>query len=317
MSPRVDMSHVAMGAGAEFDLIRQMRERWGDLATYIGDDASALEVPRGERLLLSTDTSLEAVHFRREWLSPREIGFRSVTAALSDLAAMAATPLGVLVALQLTQDDRARIAELADGIGDAVRAANTRVVGGNVSRGDVLALTTTVAGSAYAPLARSGARPGDLLYVTGALGGPSAALAVLASGATLSAQLRDRFARPAVRVAEARWLATRGAVAAIDISDGLAGDATHLSAASDVALEITVERIPVFPGAREADAWAGGEEYELLLAARAALPEDEFAQRFGIALTPIGRAVEGPPGVRFTKNGKRVAAPTGYDHFSR
>lgn len=306
-----------MGAGPEFDLIRQMRDRWGALAADIGDDAAVLSPPRGEQMVLSTDSALESVHFRRGWLSPRDIGYRAVTAALSDLAAMAASPIGVLVALQLPRNARGDVLDLADGIGDAVRSAGTRVLGGNLSTGDLLGITTTVAGSAFRPLRRSGARPGDLLYVTGRLGGPAAALAAFAAGAEPEAAVRQRFARPAARVGEARWLAARGVVAAIDISDGLAADAGHVGAASGVALEISVERVPVFPGATRTDALSGGEEYELLVAARAALPAEEFSARFSVGLTPIGRVLEGPAQVQLLENGERVATPPGYDHFSR
>jgi thiamine-monophosphate kinase len=308
---------MMLGPGAEFDLIRAMTERLGPLAVGIGDDASVLALPRGEQLVVSTDSAQEQVHFRTDWLTLRECGYRAVTAALSDLAAMAAEPRGVLVALTLTPEARDGLMELTDGIADAVRAASTVVIGGNVSRGSALGITTTVIGSALTPMTRSGARPGDLVYVTGLLGGPRAALTVLQSGATPSATLRERFASPRARLKEARWLAAHGATAGIDISDGLASDARHLAAASDVAIDLQVERLPLFSGATEEDALAGGDEYELLVAARTPFPEDAFRARFAIPVTPIGRVVEGPAGVQFSKSGNRVAAPVGYDHFSR
>lgn len=311
------MSGVELGPGAEFDLVRKMMERLGPLAVDIGDDAAVLRVPRGEQLVISTDASVEGVHFRRAWLTPQEIGYRAVTAALSDLAAMAATPRGVLISIQLSQHGERPLVDIADGIGDAVRAAGTVVIGGNLVHGELLGITTTVVGATFSPLRRSGARPGDLLYVTGLLGGPRSALRALEDERDVAQELRARFARPVARIAEARWLASRGAIAAIDISDGLGRDATHLAAASDVTLEIQSERVPVFPGATEDDALSGGEEYELLVVARAALPEKEFAERFKIPLTPIGRVVEGPRKVQFTRAGKRVASPLGYDHFSR
>lgn len=307
----------ALGPGNEFDLIRRLRDRWGPLAVDIGDDASVLRVPRGEQMVVSTDAAIEDVHFRRDWLTLREIGYRAVTAGLSDLAAMAASPQGVLVSLQLSPSAREGLMELADGIGDAVRAAGTVVLGGNLAHGDVLGITTTVVGSAFTPLTRAGARPGDLLYVTGVLGGPHAALRVLEAKKTLAPELRARFARPTARIAEARWLAVRGALAAIDISDGLSGDAAHLAAASDVAIEIQSERVPTFAGATIDDALAGGEEYELLLVARTPLPEAEFTKHFAIPITAVGRVIEGKQGVHFTRAGKRVAVPPGYDHFSR
>jgi thiamine-monophosphate kinase len=265
---------------------------------------------------VSTDSAVEGVHFRREWFSPGEIGFRAITAALSDIAAMAAEPRGVLVSLVLPQNARDDLMALADGIGAAAHAGGTVIIGGNLSGGDALAITTTVLGSAFAPLMRSGARAGDLLYVTGALGGPRAALRALENDSTPLPALRERLVHPTARLAEARWLGTRGAVAGIDISDGLAGDAAHLAAASAVGIEIQLERVPVFAGATEDDAARAGEEFELLLASRAPLPDAEFAARFGIPLTLIGRAIEGVPEVHFTRDSRRVAAPAGYDHFS-
>lgn len=309
--------NVPLGGGTEFDLIRRLESRWGDLARGIGDDAALLRVPRGEQLVASTDVAIDTVHFRREWLSMRDVGNRAVTAALSDLAAMAAWPLGVLISLELTDDARQQIDALADGVGDAARSAKTVIVGGNVARADTLAISTTVLGAAFAPVKRSGARPGDFLYVTGQLGGPRVAVSALEKGKRPAADTLQRFTHPKARLAESRWLAARGMIAAIDVSDGLAADAGHLAAASDVALEIDVERVPLASGASPDDALASGEEYELLLAARTPLPDAEFVAEFGIALTLIGRVAPGGPDVRVMKDGKRVATPRGYDHFSR
>lgn len=309
-----------LGRGVEFDLIRAMTERWGALAVGIGDDAALLTIPRGERAVLSTDTALEHVHFNRDWLSLREIACRAVTAALSDLAAMAAAPLGILLALQWpTRGSRDDLLMFADGVADAARAAGdtTKIFGGNIARADVLGVTTTVVGSVHEPLTRSGLRPGDLLYVTGRLGAPAAVIRALGKNLKPVPEIRERFAAPRARIAEARWLAHRGAVAAIDLSDGLSSDVAHLAAASNATVEIAVERVPVFPAVVEEDALTGGEEYELVLGARAPLPADEFERRFSLPLTLIGRVVEGGAEVRFHRHGERVAVPSGYDHFSR
>jgi len=307
---------MRLGPGKEFDLIRRINKRLGKLAVGIGDDAAVLGVPRGDQLVVSTDTAIEDVHFRSAWLTPREIAYRAVTAALSDLAAMAATPKGVLVSLALAPRDVTHIDQLADGIGDAVRAAKTVVLGGNVARADTLGITTTVLGSVFSPLSRAGARPGDCIYVTGSLGAPAAALRALLKRRKPEKGIRERFVHPHARIEEARWLAARGAVAAIDISDGLAADAGHLAAASGVAIEIASERVPVFAGATERDALAGGEEYELLVASRAPLPDAEFASRFKVPLTLIGRARQGSK-VSIRKDGKRVATPSGHNHLVR
>ena len=309
-------SHTALGPGAEFAIVDTLRRRWGALARGIGDDAALLTVPRGEQLVASTDSAIEGIHFRRRWLTPREIGCRAVTTALSDLAAMGAKPLGVLVSLQLPSSARASLNGIADGIGDAVNHAGTVIVGGNLSRASVLGITTTVLGHVYAPLTRAGARPGDFLYVTGTLGGPAAAIRALKAGKKPGRELRARFARPVARIAEARWLAARGAVAAIDVSDGLMADAGHIAAASAAGIELDAERVPVHAGATIKDALSGGEEYELLLASRVPIADAEFRKLFGLDLTVIGRVVEGPARVRLA-GARRVAARRGHDHFSR
>lgn len=312
------MTHtrLAGGGGREFDLIRRMQARWGDLAIGIGDDAALLEVPRGEQLAASTDAAIEDVHFGRSWVGLDDIGYRAVTAALSDLAAMAAQPLGVLVSLQLDESAEAGIEALADGIGAAVGAARTVIRGGNVASSRRLAITTTVFGAAFAPLSRAAARPGDLLYVTGSLGGPAAAVRAFKGGSSPGQAARARFVRPVARIAEARWLAHRGAVAAIDISDGLAGDAAHLAAASGVSVAIELERVPLVGGAEPDDVF-GGEEYEILVAARSELPATGFERAFGIPLTMIGEIAQGAAEVRLSRAGRRVASPGGYEHFSR
>jgi thiamine-monophosphate kinase len=307
---------VTLGAGREFDLIRRMRERWGSLAVGLGDDAAAVEVPRGDQLLVSTDASLEGVHFRRDWMTLAETGYRSVTAALSDLAAMAAKPLGVLVALETPALSDAEIDELATGVGDAVRQAGTTIRGGNVATSSRLSITTTVMGSSHAPVLRSGARPGDAVYVTGKLGGPASALRAFREGKNPPPGARERFVHPVARLREAQWLAARRATAGIDISDGLGGDALHLAAASACSVEIDLDRVPLMDGAQPEDVW-GGEEYELLVTAPESLDVAAFVRSFGSPITLVGRVVAGASTAHFTRGGRRVASPGGYDHLSR
>ena len=171
MTTRDENGHLELGGRREFDVIRAMLGVWGPHAHGIGDDAAVLTVPEGQRLIASTDASFEGVHFRREWLRPREIGARAAAAALSDLAAMAATPLGLLLALALPQSWLPEIEEVAHGVGEMASRTRCPIVGGNLARADVLSLTLTVLGSAVNPLARAGARAGDIVYVTGLLGG--------------------------------------------------------------------------------------------------------------------------------------------------
>ena len=311
MSP----AHLPMGEGAEFDVIRQLLGTWGDVAVGIGDDAAVLDLPAGERLVVSTDASVEHVHFRREWMTPAEIGGRAATAALSDLAAMGATPRGLLLALGLPAGWRADLEQIARGLGAVCAAAECPIVGGNISAASELSLTITVLGSVQTPLTRSGAHVGDIMFVTGKLGGPGAALRAWLTGSDPQPEHRARFVGPVPRLREARWLALHGARAAIDISDGLAADAGHLASASGVTLSFDATAVPCFPGIRVEDAMMSGEEYELLVTAPAdsAVEVASFAREFDVPLTAVGVVV--PRGGNAVK-GLVIGAPSGYDHLS-
>jgi thiamine-monophosphate kinase len=312
-----DVPHVALGPGGEFDLVRAMLARWGDVARGVGDDAAVLAVPPGARLVVSTDASVEGAHFRRGWLTPEEIGWRAAASAVSDLAAMAAAPLGMVLALALPDAWRADALGLADGIGALARATGTPIVGGDLVRAPALGLTVTVFGSAARPLGRGGARPGDVVYVTGALGGPRLALEALLRDGRPSDAARARFARPVPRLAEARWLAERGASALVDVSDGLAADLRHVAAASGVRLVLEGARVPRVAGAVLTDALSGGEEYELACTAPEGLDAAAFGARFGVALTPVGRALAGAVAVEVVDaEGRRVEFAPGHDHLS-
>jgi thiamine-monophosphate kinase len=308
--------HTPLGAGREFDAVRALLARWGDAAAGVGDDCAVLDVPPGERLCVSTDTSVDGVHFRREWLTPTEIGYRATAAALSDLAAMAARPLALLLAATVPAEWRSVLPELADGVAEAAAAAGAVIVGGDTTGGAVLSLTVTVLGSAAAPVRRGGARAGDRLYLTGRLGGPAAALGALERGDKPAPALRARFEHPEPRIHEARWLAGQGARAMIDLSDGLLADVAHLAAASGVRAVVDLERVPCVEGVAPRAAAASGEEYELVCALPHVADVAEFRARFGVALTEIGRVEGGAPELALYERGARVDLPRGYDHFS-
>jgi thiamine-monophosphate kinase len=314
-----DRPNIPLGSGAEFDAIREMLAQWGDRAHGIGDDAAVLDVPPGEQLITSTDASVEGVHFKRNWLSPAEIGGRAAAAALSDLAAMAASPLGLLLALGVPDDWRDELAELAGGVGDVAAREGCPIVGGNITRArpGELSLTITVLGSTGAPLRRSGARVGDAVCVTGRLGGPGAALRDLLASRVPSPAHLERFVSPVPRIREARWLAERGADAAIDISDGLLADARHLAVASGVTLVIDIDRVPCVDGVSPTAAVASGEEYELLLAipGNASALSRQLEAAFGVPLTTIG-VVEPASDSPVSTRGGRVDPARGHDHFS-
>ena len=305
-----------LGPGPEFDAIREMLRRWGPRAAGIGDDAALLDVPIGEQLAVSTDSSVEGVHFRRGWLTPREVGYRATVAAISDLAAMAARPIGLVSAIALPNAWHDALHDITDGIGEAAEQYDTLIVGGNITRGAQLSLTITVLGAVARALPRSGVRAGDTLYVTGELGASSAALRRLLSGETPEPAHRARFARPVPRLDAARWLARHGATAAIDVSDGLLAELAHLAAASGVRIALDDAAVPVADGATLDDALRGGEEYELVIAGDA-IDVAAFMRENDLALTRIGAAREPAagetPGVDV---GARVARARGHDHLS-
>jgi thiamine-monophosphate kinase len=319
------MKASQLGRGAEFDLIRELlREEPDVLPEGVvlgpGDDAA---VVAGGSIVLSCDLSVEGVHFRREWMSVEEIGYRAVAGAVSDLAAMAARPVGILVSLALPAAEAATLVPcLRSGIAEACRLVDAAVLGGDLSRspGGVL-IDVTAVGEATTPVLRSGARPGDVLWVTGYLGGSGAAVRAWEAGEEPAAGARRAFVRPVPRTGEARWLAERVTLhALIDLSDGLAGDAAHLAAASGVQIVLEGAAVPVHRAATPELALRGGEDYELCFAAPAGAVDplrEEFVARFGVPLTPVGRVREGKASLLLASaDGEDAALSSGgFDHF--
>jgi thiamine-monophosphate kinase len=316
MSPdrRASERNLDLGPGNEFDIVRILLAEWGQAAQRIGDDAAVLDVPVGERLVVSTDTSLEGIHFSRDWLNSFEIGYRATAAALSDLAAMAARPLGILIALTLPEGNKQEAREIATGIREGASAVLCPIVGGDLSSGKELSLTITALGSTPHPLARSGAKVGQRVYVTGRLGGPAAAVRAWQAGGLPTEADRARFANPVPRIEPAIGLVARGATSAIDISDGLMADVGHIAAASKVCIEIDAERVPRVAGVSSVQAASSGEEYEIVVTGPA-IDTVQFAQEFGLDLTEIGRVVAGSPGIVLKQAGELIATPPGFDHF--
>jgi thiamine-monophosphate kinase len=317
---------VALAAGPEFDRIRSILHAIGPAASGIGDDCALITLG-DETLAVSVDVSVDRVHFRSDWLTFREIGWRAAAGALSDLAAVGAEVIGVLNAVAappaITPE---KLVQLTLGIADAVTEVGGMVLGGDLSSGTELSISVTVLGRARHPIRRRGAQAGDGVFVTGRLGGSRAALRLLLGGHDLSPSLRHRFAHPLPRIAAGRWLATHGAHAMIDLSDGLAGDIRHLAAASGVAMTCDVNRLLVEDGVKEAAealgeraellAAVGGEDYELLVAlppAFALADVGAFHVETGLSLTRIGEVSQGT-GVRLLLDGHPVHL-TGYDHF--
>ena len=288
-----------------------IRVGYGDDCAIIGDFA------------ISTDASIDEVHFRRDWLGAEEIGWRAAAAAVSDLAAVAAEPVAVLVSLAMRQGDTGEYAaSLMQGVIAAAESVGATVVGGDTSQSSQLMVDVIAVGKATKPALRSHAKPGDEIWVTGTLGGSAAAVQALLERKTPSAAARVRYAHPLARTAESLWLRDRDCMnAAIDLSDGLYGDLRHIAAASACGLIIDTNAVPIDrdAGATFEQAASGGEDYEIAFTAPAGIVEkvrDDFIARFKIELTRIGIVAQGS-GVqeRLADGQLRPAEFTGYQHF--
>jgi thiamine-monophosphate kinase len=324
----------------EFELLAKVRERLPAAGPGVilgsGDDA-AITVPGGATAT-SVDALVEGVHFRRDHATPAQIARKALATALSDLAAMGARAGEAYVAVGIPPDlGESASLELIDGLIDLARETGTTLAGGDVSRAPVLTLAVTVVGHAAAAeqlVRRDGARPGDLLLLSGEIGGAAAGLLVLerpelAAGVEPAAadRLRRRQLEPSARLGAGAALAAAGARALIDISDGLGGDAGHLAGQSGVGLRIDAGALPLAEGVAEVATAAGrdplelavggGEDYELL----AALAPERLADaRAGVALaeevtlTPIGEVLAGA-GVEIRRPDGGILAPAGFDQF--
>jgi thiamine-monophosphate kinase len=313
----------------EFDLIERYFRRASrrrDVLLGIGDDAALLVVPPGRALVAATDTLVEGRHFLPA-APPRSIGHQALAVNLSDLAAMGAEPAWALLSLALPEPEERWLAEFADGFFALADANGVALVGGDTVRGP-LVVTVEVLGfvDAARALKRSGARPGDALYVSGWPGESAAGLAALLGGGADDASddplvRRHLFAQPRIVLGQAlAGIAT----SAMDVSDGLLGDLRKLCAASGVGATLELDALPLSeallarhpPGECENFALHGGDDYELLftLPADCLVPGESAAAGLP-RLTRIGQITAGG-GVRCTRGG--VEAPvsgTGYDHF--
>jgi thiamine-monophosphate kinase len=294
----------------------------GGIVVGIGDDAAVLAQGAGS-LVWTVDSAVEGVHFRREWATLRDIGWRSFMAAASDLAAMGATPRGALSSLILPESfTDAELDELAEGQADAAQALGTAVIGGNLSRGSELSITTSVLGETLRPILRSGARPGDAVALVGPLGMAAAGLEALKRGLVDPAVERAslHWRRPNALIGEGRTAAPI-ASAGIDLSDGLALDASRLAAESGVSIVLEEERLRAIGGQELADAarvlsldplelaLGGGEDYSLLMTFAAGSVAAPFVE--------IGRCEAGS-GVflQTADRARRKLEPRGFDHFT-
>ncbi|MFM9043546.1 MAG: thiamine-phosphate kinase [bacterium] len=318
----------------EFELIAKFIERLPapgpEVLVASGDDAAVAD--HDGPVVVSVDAAVEGVHFERPAFSSEAIGRKALASAVSDLAAMAATPRhGYVVVGVPPEEPDSNLLELADGIGSVATAERMAIIGGDLVRSPVLMVSVTAIGAEAdgTPLVtRAGAQPGDAVVVTGEIGGAAAGLRLLGTGTGRDSDgsLIARQLSPTPRVVAGQALARAGASAMIDLSDGLVQDADHLARASGVRIEMEVESVPFQPGAVETlsedlregriSAASGGEDYELL----ACLPENRIqvaqAEIEGeCGLTRIGTVVEGEQAVLLDDSGA-VLPVGGFDHLT-
>ena len=308
--------------------IRQLHSRNGAVELGMGDDCAILRPGQGTEMLVTTDFSLEGVHFRRDWQSPECIGHRCLARGLSDIAAMGGRPIAAFLSLAVPLNCPQKwVNGFFGGLLKLARRYKVELAGGDTAQSprgvlaDIIVLGSVPRGRA---LLRSGARPGDQIYVTGTLGKSAAALKVLSQG---RARRRDVFPEPRIEVAE--WLRKRQmATAAIDISDGLSTDLHHICQESKVGAVVQAESIPIHPDARKLAprrakrgsedlplhlALHSGEDYELLFTAPTSSHVPE--RLAGVRITRIGEIVRGRR-VEIEQGGKRATLkPQGWEHF--
>jgi thiamine-monophosphate kinase len=346
------MRHKATEPSGELAILREIRQRTARshagngsraLRLGIGDDCALLRPRAGEELAVTTDLSLEGRHFLLDTHPPEAIGHRCIARGLSDLAAMGARPVAVFLSLALppelsvTQRGKSWLSRFYDGLLALAEAHQAPLAGGDLAQFSQVVADITLIGAVPRgrALVRSGARPGDLLYVTGTLGGSAAGLRILAEIAPLQPRMQAKIPAalaerlrphlyPQPRIAQGLWLQRRGvATAALDLSDGLSTDLAHLCEESCVAAEIDAAALPIHIGATLEEALHGGEDYELLFTAApsAKLPRSIV----GVPITKIGRITSqkaghkkaGRPQVNLlTASGPVALQPRGWQHFS-
>lgn len=316
----------------EFPFLRRLQARVPRDARVqlgIGDDCAAASLPG--TTLLTTDTLVENVHFRREWTTFSLLGEKAFAVNASDISAMGGEPTFVLLSVSVPQDTEVEdLDAFFDGFLHAAEQSHTSLIGGNMSAAPCWMIAVTLLGHApYGVITRSGARLGDDVYVTGTLGDAALGLRVLQQGknGAHAEEAKARFLRPTSRLEISRRLAAQQLVTAmIDVSDGFLQDLGHVCEASKVGAEIEGEHLPLSAGYRAlvgerewSLALTGGEDYELLFTAaemhRGAIAA--VAHTAQGTITRIGRITAHPQGIRVRASDGSVYAPTqpGYDHF--
>ena len=282
----------------------------------IGDDCAVVRLAKGHEALITTDFSLEGVHFRCDWHKPEVVGHRCLTRGLSDIAAMGGDPVAAFLSLALPAKlPQKWVDGFVKGLLTLAKEFKVPLAGGDTAQSpggilaDIVVMGSVPKGKA---VLRSGARVGDAIYVTGTLGGSAAAIEALRRGERVSRKDYPEHFRPMPRVQVGRILRERRlASAMIDISDGLSTDLGHICEESGVGAEIEAETIPVARHAGFENALHGGDDYELLFTSRGRVP----AQIAGVAVTRIGRVVRGRKMALVQEGWRSELRAKGWEHF--
>ena len=326
---------MSLAACGEFGLIERIRAQVAgrdDVLIGIGDDCCATALPPGEILLTTTDLLLEAIHFRRAWTDLYSLGRKAVAVNISDIAAMGGTPQSLSLGLALPADlNPEEFDQLVAGILAAAAEYGAILSGGDTCRSPGgLMLSVTVQGSIKPEqiLRRSGAKAGDLLYVSGTLGDSALALRELLAGRTPAVDLALRHHQPVARLRLGQELARRRlATALIDLSDGLRADLGHILDSSGVGARVNAAALPLSASFRAALtnepglidlALAGGEDYELLWSAppSAAAALAALGAELELPLTCIGEVIAGEGLLVTAADGRElISTKAGYNHF--
>lgn len=258
-------------AGTEFmkisNITELLAEQASDLApsskTLIGDDAAIINFTEQTLNLFASDMMVEDIHFKRSYFSEAEVGYRSISTNVSDMAAMGGGPRYATIALCCQKNFD--IYSFYRGIKLACEEYDLRIAGGDLSSSDKTVVSVAMIGASYgAPIKRSGASKGDYIFVTGSLGASAAGLELLLNDPTSVGELQNRHKIPKAKVKEALALANCGASSAIDVSDGFIADLNHICTQSDLGAELVEGAVPIAEGATLEQALYGGEDYELI-----------------------------------------------------
>ena len=286
----------------------------------VGDDCAVFEI--GDSTWVAASDMLTHGHHFKDWAQPESVGYKAVAVNASDVAAMGGTPRFVLTSGGAPDPDTAL--RCFEGVAEACEKFGVYPLGGDTTRADTLTVDVAILGElATRPVLRSGAKPGDLLVVTGELGAGAAGLLVLEQNITGYQRLVRRYLRPEPRLEAGRVAANLGASAMIDLSDGLASDVRRVCDRSGMGCNVDLDLLPVEDDAKELArslghdppvlAATGGEDYELLISA----PErvlDALAQSVGVPLTVIGEVTQGD--FAFRRGDEIVEGLSGWDHFA-